>query len=558
MRAGGVGALLGAFLALGCTTELAQVASRGPLEPLDCAGEGGLRRPDERVFGATPNAVSALVGGDYGSGDGPGLHVVARDAFRVLLNGELVVESSAPREGTFVPLTLLPGDNVVAVVVSAASGTPAALLSLEGLDGSTVSDAAWKVSDAPAPDYARPEADDAGWEDATDYGAPGVLAGCDRARSFPTDSAAHWIGPAEGGGQTVVLRRRISVAAAGFAQGTTGGGGAPPTLVSTFEDFDDLASDAETPTVIVLAEGVHDFRDAPRAQEVCATACSENASKTRYDVLGPEETCGGELVLRTRSDRRVLVGSNKTIVGLGRGAAVRGISLDFTSKQNVILRNVALYDVNHDLFEAGDAMTLSGAKRVWVDHVTTKWISDDFASVGAGSGDVTFSWVHFDGVTDTSCRGFHTFAASVDASTVTFDHCFFDHVESHSPRVDNPGAQVHLVNSLFADNAGYAVGAVCEGQALLEGNTFQRVVVPTQRSACSDDTRPGRILAPAGSNAYRDDVGEHRGGDGTEPRDDVFDPPYVITPETDPDRWLTLLSQAGTGGPWRLALSLEP
>ncbi len=65
-----------------------------------------------------------LVSDAYEADAGPGLYLTARDAFRVLLNGELVVESKEARETVFVPLTLLPGDNVLSVVVAAESGTP--------------------------------------------------------------------------------------------------------------------------------------------------------------------------------------------------------------------------------------------------------------------------------------------------------------------------------------------------------------------------------------------------------------------------------------------------
>jgi hypothetical protein len=47
--------------------------------------------------------------------------------------------------------------------------------------------------------------------------------------------------------------------------------------------------------------------------------------------------------------------------------------------ENAIVRNVAIYDVNPELGEAGDAFALNEPSRVWIDHVTTKWISDGFS-----------------------------------------------------------------------------------------------------------------------------------------------------------------------------------
>jgi pectate lyase len=110
-------------------------------------------------------------------------------------------------------------------------------------------------------------------------------------------------------------------------------------------------------------------------------------------------------------------------------------------------------------------------------------------------------------------------------------------------------ARVHLFDDFFSDNPSYAVGVACGAQVLMEGNVFEAVENPTYRTSCSDDSSLGLIQAPEGSNLYRDDVGEHRGGDGMEPRDDVDPPPYPYSIEPARD-WLTVLSRAGVGGPW--------
>ncbi len=124
---------------------MAQTASIQPREPLDCSFPGAVVLPQSETFGGG-EPPSVLVSSTYGADAGPGLYLTARDAFRVLLNGELVVESEEARETVFVQLTLLPGDNVLAVVVAADSGTPAALLRIDELDRSYESDSAWKVS----------------------------------------------------------------------------------------------------------------------------------------------------------------------------------------------------------------------------------------------------------------------------------------------------------------------------------------------------------------------------------------------------------------------------
>ncbi|KYF96379.1 hypothetical protein BE20_00565 [Sorangium cellulosum] len=139
----------------------------------------------------------------------------------------------------------------------------------------------------------------------------------------------------------------IRVEPVGFGEGTTGGAGATPVLVSTWADLERLAGSAE-PAVLLLAEGIHDFRRKGSDVadiEVCPSACAEDAEKTFYQVLTGDATCASPLVGATRDDRILRFGSNKTLVGLGRGAALP-VTMALDESQNVIIRNLALYDLN--------------------------------------------------------------------------------------------------------------------------------------------------------------------------------------------------------------------
>jgi pectate lyase len=196
---------------------------------------------------------------------------------------------------------------------------------------------------------------------------------------------------------------------------------------------------------------------------------------------------------------------------------------------------------------------------VWIDHVTTKWISDGHADIGAGSQGITLSWLHFDGLTADACRGQHTHVSQITDAKVTLHHCFFDHTDSHAPLVDDAMAQVHVFDNLIQDNDGYGVGSACGAQVLVEGTTFKAVMTPTTRRDCGNDMPPvGLISAPAGSNLYLADVGAHGGGDGKEPHDPVFKVPYDYTVDAADEAWPEVQRRAGTGGLWALPLSLEP
>jgi pectate lyase len=309
--------------------------------------------------------------------------------------------------------------------------------------------------------------------------------------------------------------------------------------------------------VILLPEGSHDFRSKPRVQPVCPSTCSSDATKPQYEVLISPAKCAVALVDKMRDEQSLSLGSNKTLVGLGRGAQLRGVVFDLGASHNIVIRNLALFDVNPELIEAGDAFTLEKASQVWIDHCTTKWISDGFVDAHAGTKDVTLSWLHLAGVTSYECNGEHTRACQVTDTTVTVHHTFFDHVLGHAPRADGSLAQVHVFNNLVGDNLGYGVGSICGAQVLMEGNTLQRVATPTARDTCADDSALGAISAPEGSNYYGDDVGPHHGGDGKEPHDSVFEPPYRYTLEVPQETWLNVFSRAGAGGPWALPLSLD-
>ncbi len=542
-------------LIAGCGTSVAQTASIEPREPLDCSLPGGVAFHQNEMFGGG-EPPTLLFGGNYEAGAGPGLYLTARDVFRVLLNGELVTESDVARQTVFVPLTLLPGDNVLSVIVAAESGTPAALLRLDELDGSYESDSTWRVSTSPSSGFALPGYDDSSWDFASDFGSSGALRGCEPDATFPASATARWIGPAIGAGSQAVLRKVIRIAPVGFGQDATGGEGSAPVLVETWDDLLEAAEDGEEALTILLPEGIHDFRSAARDQEVCPSTCSEDPDKPQYQVLVSDQTCANDLVTRARRERKLPIASNKSIIGLGRGAQVQGVTFELRSSDNVIVRNVALFDVNPDLIEAGDAFTLNKASNVWIDHCTTKAISDGFSDIDGNSGNVTISWMHYAGVTPVACENQHQRASTVTDSSVTFHHCFFDHVESHSPSVRNDASRVHVFNSLLSDNLSYGIQAACGAKVLVEGNTFESIATPTTRATCPDDTRPGVIDAPAGSNFYGDGVGDHHGGDGEEPHDKVFDPPYEYSVESAQSSSAKVLSRAGAGGPWALPLPL--
>lgn len=59
---------------------------------------------------------------------------------------------------------------------------------------------------------------------------------------------------------------------------------------------------------------------------------------------------------------RVQVGSNKSLIGIGKGAQITGSGLNIFNKTNVIIRNFGFTAIDDD------AMTIRNSTRVWIDH----------------------------------------------------------------------------------------------------------------------------------------------------------------------------------------------
>lgn len=550
--------------AVGCGRDVAQTAFREFTEADEFSCETPVSALPAPPSWLTGNVETSPLVGEYGAGEGPGLWITARDAYRVYLNGVAVHQSASARTADFVPLSLLPGDNQLVVAVWAASGTPAALVQLDDLSESYVSAKAWRYETNPLPGFAALDYEPSGRTEPKLLGRLGALPGCDPSAGFPLDSLASWIGPQTGSGSSAVLRQTIRIAPIGFGQAAAGGGVANTVLAETWEELEALATDPEITATIMLREGVYDFRrkgDEVNQRAVCPSACTEDPTKMLYEVLSGTETCPVAQVMKPLEERRLDMSSNKTIVGLGRGAQIRGVSFNFGAIQNVVMRNLAIFDVNRGLVEAGDALGLEASKDIWVDHVTSKWISDGLTDISAGTQNVTLSWMYYDGLMDEACRGHHTHASTITDASVTIHHSLFEHTDSHAPLVNNSEARVHIFNDFVSEDVGYGVAASCGAQVLLEGTTFRTVMTPTSRRDCAGMPPFGLISTPKGTNLANQYLGSgsHSGGDGSEPHDEVFKPPYEYENTIEPtlDAWLRVQERAGAGGPWKQQLSLD-
>ena len=558
--------LAGALGLFGCGTEVAQTAVElATPAALDCtAPSSPVELPSEPQFGGgATRSDTILAKGNYGAGQGPGISVAALDGFRLLVDGELLADGFSSLEPAFFPLTLSPGDNAIAVVVTAKDRVPVLLAEVAELERLYPSDATWKVSSTPGNDFSDPSTDDSQWAKASDRGGVEQSPACDPGDGFPPDSEAHFIAAQAPG--SAVFRLDVRIAPIGFAAGTTGGGSLAAVVAGTTDDLVSAVK-SDDPKVVVVPEGSLDVRrtgsDVTKT-EACPTACPDSDMLTE-NLLPDDQTCPIDTVAAIRDERRIKIGSNTTLVGLGRGSALLGGSLDVGSSKNVIIRNFVLYGVNPRLIEAGDGISIDGADGVWVDHSTFWRISDGFIDATTGSKRLTFSWLRNEGDNPDACQGSHPRSNQLTNTIATIHHTLWTHVNGRAPVATQSGSQAHLFNNVVSEDVGYAVGSACGAQVLVEGSVFENVAVWTAKLGCSDDgtdaTSLGFIRAAGGKNLYTGS-GKHQDGgvDAPEPADSaVLDPPYAYTPDAAEDVRFVVPVWAGAGARWALPLTGLP
>ncbi|KAI8297788.1 putative pectin lyase F-1 [Colletotrichum sp. SAR11_59] len=158
----------------------------------------------------------------------------------------------------------------------------------------------------------------------------------------------------------------------GFAAGTTGGGSATPQYPSSLAELKTWLTDS-TPRVIMI--------------------------NRTWDFHNTEGT--------TSTHNKSIVGVGTSGVIIGKGLRVHG------GNSNVIIQNVHITNLNPQYVWGGDAITLDGSDRIWIDHCKISLIGRQFIVSGWGAaGKVTISNTEFDGKTTWSagCNGKHYWA----------------------------------------------------------------------------------------------------------------------------------------------------
>ncbi|WP_437682377.1 pectate lyase family protein [Sorangium sp. So ce131] len=229
------------------------------------------------------------------------------------------------------------------------------------------------------------------------------------------------------------------------------------------------------------------------------------------------------------------VASNKTLVGVGPGATLRG-RLQIRGKsidapiQNVIVQNLKI-DASSTV---DDGIQIHFAHHVWVDHVEIWDALDGNLDVVHGSDLVTVSWSKFH-YTSNAPDPAHRFSNLVGHSNnnadedtgrlrVTYHHNWWaDGVTERMPRVRF--GEVHVFNNYYsAAGNNYAIGGGLEARLRIENNYFDGVKDP---HVFYEAEPTAQIVASGNAYIGLADTTRKESGQGS-----AFTPPYTAALDT--------------------------
>ena len=282
------------------------------------------------------------------------------------------------------------------------------------------------------------------------------------------------------------------IGGASLTTGTSGGGSyaqarAARTIyqVATLSDLKKRVS-GDTPAVVLVAEGQYTGAGEMRTLQVCTEACAATDPVAEQTLEASSCHADSKLFDLAITTDTLRVGSNKTIIGLGRGAQLIDISVVLDGSSNLILRNLSIENVSSGVVPVSDGLSLDPADHVWLDHLTfrdvssaainivSKWDQDNAQSVLTESGYITLSNVHLDGFVSGSCgQRSERMLTTNRTPALTVTGSWFEGARIRSPSAFGPGTWMHLFNNFWSNIDGRGLELSCGAAVIAEGNTLQ-------------------------------------------------------------------------------------
>jgi pectin lyase len=314
--------------------------------------------------------------------------------------------------------------------------------------------------------------------------------------------------PAQASAAPVVSRQPV-----GFAKDVTGGAGGHIVTVKNAVDLErELCHSVQGNTCtdnearIIQVQGTIDLTTTEQQGSAlgcyATQTCTGSVKSEVTLMLTPSE----EYRCNNRDGRRnytywkagvngMIVGSNKTVIGVGNDARVKGKGFLLQNVSNVIVRNLAITDINEGLVFGGDGITVKNSSRVWIDHNVFARIGRQMISVGdetfeVGADHLAISNNEFDGRSAYAarCDGHHYWGILLYGwGNMTLAGNWLHDFSGRSPQVQagTRALNLQIVNNLFEDGDWFALRE--EGpptaHVLLEGNYFDNVLQPVYNKA---------------------------------------------------------------------------
>ena len=445
--------------------------------------------PGDAAYGGGDKVGSQLVAATYNAGEGPGIWIVADGGYRLYHNGALLAEDNQAGRVRFVPMTFLPGENAISVVGVNGQGAPGVMVQIDDLDKSYYSGSGWKAKPTVGNNSWKNKGRDLSqWGGATtlNYASNKLPSGA-ALTGFAANTQAKWIWSGAETDPTAVLLFTFNVKAEGFGANTTGGDAGNIVIASDTATIRKHMQSNDAVTILV-PEGTYDFRKfvdaatsaANSGWTWCKSSCGNtvNSNNTFYRISFTQNSCSGlseQTTMVSAGEIKswsnwITTKGNKSLVGMGRGANMRGVSWSnrsYEGAKNNIYRNLALYDVNPHLIEGGDGLEVSGSggkevENMWFDHISYKWISDgmDLEYVKG----ITVSYLDYDGSNEYNCYYYDPYMHLVETAQLTFANVYWHNSFGRVPKVTSEAdgsyaSMVHIYNSYVDYNHWHVIDA---------------------------------------------------------------------------------------------------
>ncbi|KAF8750388.1 Pectate lyase [Rhizoctonia solani] len=307
----------------------------------------------------------------------------------------------------------------------------------------------------------------------------------------------------------------------GYAKGTTGRAAATqatPTSTAQLKSWlkDNVAHN-------ILLNRTYDFTDTKSS--VTETGCKPwTCSPNLQLAINPHNWCLEDAAKVTVTYKKagtnsILVGSNKTILG----KELQDGCLRLIGSTNIIIQNVRISDINPQYVWGGDAISLEGASKVWIDHNYIKSIGRQFlishfdptfksqsrttTLTGKAHGrELIQLYNQFKPSlylvvinNSTRCNEHHywSFYFVGKADEITFARNYIYHTAGRGPKVGGISGNtqsIHVYNNYWNDVTGNALEPNNGSRVLMEGNVFNKVKAPSSGGSA------GTVFAPTSSS----------------------------------------------------------